>query len=530
MTRIHTYYKSAKWHTEKQSDGRTWSQSGTFWQDPRAIRSVVHLNSFVEELKELNGFFALVLESNQQLLAAVDHVRSIPLFYGHLNGNFYLSDEADWVRRQVNDKIMDPVAKEEFQLTGYVTGQETLFPNVKQIQAGECLFISEENGEILLETQRYYIFRHQEPEIYNEDQLMEGLHNASRVAIQNLINFAGGRQIVVPLSGGYDSRLIVTLLKEMGYKNILTFSYGVLGNKESSYSKQVADKLGLDWHFVEYSNELWRGVWESKEFKEYQFSGSGLCSYAHIQDWPAIRKLIESGVIDKDCVVSPGHSGDFVAGSHIPAVAFKKENFLKNELNNSIYSKHYRLAPVSIGRLKKSDWLAKISAQLNAEVSMRATEFVDWFEFWNWQERQSKYICNSVRVYDYFGVEWWMPFWDGVFVSFWEKAPLIIRKDREFYVNYVRTLFEKSVGLDGNAIGNAAETRILKAKKILSKLFLTKRMYVYLRANFAKKNHPLAFYGAWDEKEGKNLLKKGYNVLGVGAKDSLDFLEKYSDK
>lgn len=198
-----------------------------------------------------------------------------------------ISDNAEWVRQRVGDQTIDPVAREEFQLVGYVTGQDTLFPHVKQLLAGESLIAEEGESGIDVRCRRYYRYLHTEPKQYDEPALRQRLDQVIVKTMRRLIDYAAGRQIVVPLSGGYDSRLIVTQLKRLGYDNILAFTYGVAGNKESRYSKQVADALGLKWHFVEYSSELWRGTWEAAEGRRYQSWASGWSSLAHWQDWLA---------------------------------------------------------------------------------------------------------------------------------------------------------------------------------------------------------------------------------------------------
>ena len=163
----------------------------------------------------LNGFFSFVHIRENEIIAAVDRVRSIPIFYGTTNNKVYLSDDAEWVRLQVGDSEMDPVARDEFQLTNYVTGKDTLFPNVKQLQAGELLRITCTDKEPNVQTYRYYSFTHTEPEEWEEPTLREELGRVTEAAFQRLIQYADGRQIVVPLSGGYDSRLIVAMLKRL---------------------------------------------------------------------------------------------------------------------------------------------------------------------------------------------------------------------------------------------------------------------------------------------------------------------------
>src|SRR5690606_12752657 len=185
----------------------------TCWQPLDNLLEAENPKQVAQALQAQNGFYALVWQHQNKTYAAVDHIRSIPLFYALKDQTFFLSDEAEWVREQVGNKKMDPLAREEFQLAGYVTGQETLFPDVKQLQAGELLVVNEENGVPEVATERYYRFLHTEPEIYNEAELYQQLDKAALASIDNLIRYANGRQIVIPLSGGYDSRLIATLLK-----------------------------------------------------------------------------------------------------------------------------------------------------------------------------------------------------------------------------------------------------------------------------------------------------------------------------
>ena len=74
----------------------------------------------------------------------------------------------------------------------------------------------------------------------------------------------------------------------------------------------------------------------------------------------------------------------------------------------------------------------------------------DIFKKWDWQERQAKFIVNSVRVYEYWGYNWWLPFWDNDFMYFWQKIPLIYRKNKLLYNDYVDFLYKKVAGKEGN--------------------------------------------------------------------------------
>lgn len=499
-------------------------QRGTCRNSPIQLLEATSSTEISKLLQQQNGFYALVWERGSQLYAAVDHIRSIPFFYALKGSDFFLSDDAEWVREKVGNTTMDEIAKEEFQLTGYVAGQDTLYPDVKQLQAGEFLSINTSAETPQLKTERYYRFLHTEPENYDQQDLYKKLDAAALESIDNLIRYANGRQIVIPLSGGYDSRLIATLLKRRGYENILTFTYGVPGNKESAYSKKVADALGLKWHFVEYSNELWREAWQTGERLQYQKWASGWNSIAHVQDWLAVKILKQNTIIENDCIFVPGHSGDFVAGSHIPDIAFQEKALNLIDSCQATLSRHYSLAPRSEFEVGEAFWLNKIKENMEFEDYSSNVRFADSFEKWDWQERQAKFTCNSVRVYEFYGYDWWMPLWDMEFVQFWQDVPLELRKGREWYLEYVKAQYsEHSEDDSEKSLDNASDDVGVKAFLKSTFLYRNKALNGIMRKSLSILRYlrpaesQLAIEWRYPREEYIALITSGYDSNGVAA-------------
>jgi len=482
------------------------SESFSFWED---------------FLQSYNGFYSLIKkDENGNLFAAVDQIRSLPLFYSFINNCFYISDSAEWIRAELNLKELDPLTKDEFQLTGYVTGKETLFKEIKQIQAGECLKLVEGT----LKTHRYYLFTHTEPQQYNEEELYQELYKVSKLSIERLIKYANGRQIVIPLSGGYDSRLIATLLKEFRYQNILCFTYGPKGNKEAAYSKIVADSLGLKWHFVEYTEELWNQAWHTETRKRYSKFASNYVSLPHIQDWLAVKVMHEQGVLEQDAVFVPGHSGDMTAGSHIPKYVFEDltKMYSKDDLINHLFEKHYCLTTLNNIKTPTSFFKERIAFSIDERDLYSATQFSDEAEMYNWQNRQSKYICNSIRVYDQFGYNWWLPMWEKEFISFFENLPLKLR-NHDWYVKFVSELYGKyssSTQLD-NASEKSPVFKIVYSLVIKNDFIksVSRSVYRLFKKESVKNN---AFCLVLDKDQYYKKRKQGFSVIGIFSKWNLD--------
>lgn len=86
------------------------------------FKNVSSLEHFEELLKQLIGFFSVIIEKESKLFMAVDHIRSFPLFYARWDSVILVSDDAEYIRQKIGITEMDHVSRVEFLLTGYNTG------------------------------------------------------------------------------------------------------------------------------------------------------------------------------------------------------------------------------------------------------------------------------------------------------------------------------------------------------------------------------------------------------------------------
>jgi asparagine synthase (glutamine-hydrolysing) len=449
---------------------------------------------FRNKLIDANGNFAVVLNLNEAVLAAVDRIRSLPLFYSAGSEDFIISDDASYIKEKTYQNRMDDVSVNEFLLTGYVTNEDTLYKSVKQVQAGEYILFNKKLKEIYRSD--YFRLQHNDYYDMSSDELISKLDDVHIDIFKRLIQSLDGHTVVVPLSGGYDSRLVVTMLKRLEYKNVICFSYGKPGNLESKISKQVADYLGYKWIFVSYSNDLWYKWFYSKEREAYCKYGSMLTSLAHMQDWPAVMKLKSDNLIPADSILIPGHTGDFIEGGHIPKL-YKIKNIVSvEEFIDSIYKKHYYLSDWQ----SKNNQYSKIfknkiikNIKLNNDISNELGASL--IEEWEWRERQAKFICNAVRVYEYFGYEWRIPLWDYELIKFWSKIHLEKRYMRKLYKEYDDKYFmEINTQIHRNTEKTLPETIIVT--KVLNKI-KNNRFMNRINKRKVYENDSLQMYGVF---------------------------------
>lgn len=384
-------------------------------------------------LAEVDGNWCAVLQMPDLLRVAVDHLRSLPLFYAVRGEDVYLSDDAFWVREQVGDEMLDELSASEYLLAGFVSGSDTLYPHVKQVQAGEAITFRRASGGISIQAERYCRYVHGDFFRDNEDTLMERMDACYREIGEEFLESLAGRTIVVPLSGGYDSRLLVLLLKRLKYDKVLAFSYGLPGNRESEISRRLAQSLNIPWYFAEYSRKFWAD-WFSERRDEYYRYADNLCSLPHLQDWPAVWLLRERGVIPEDGVIVPGHTA--LATTHVPPSLLQPCSL--PDVVAAIIQKKYYMQPYKAFR-------AEIWEQIQAKIQKIVETIYDGspersasaFECFEWQERQAKFIINSVRVYELWGLDWRVPLWSRRAMQFWQQMPLSHRFEKRLYWKYI---------------------------------------------------------------------------------------------
>ncbi len=117
---------------------------------------------------------------------------------------------------------------------------------------------------------------------------------------------------------------------------------------------------------------------------------------------------------------------------------------------------------------------------------------------WAWQERQAKFITNSVRAYEYWGLDWWLPLWDAEYMAFWQHVPLSQRTGKRLARRHVTEAYEREIGR-----GNTTSlTNDRGSKSILRTAVRGSRLYrpllhahVWMMSIGGYWRHPLAWYG-----------------------------------
>ena len=465
----------------------SWQQSGKVWAKgylyssggryysgidlPEYFVDVDSEIAFAEKVRAANGGFCVIVQVGDVYYVAVDRLRSMLMFVAKHNGQILIGDDANVLRDklELDSSDLDALKVEELRQSGYTVGSHTIYKSIAQLRGGEYAVVTDDEYAI----HYYYEHTHGNFMDISKTETFQQLDGISERMFRRLIDSVDGRQIVVPLSGGYDSRYIVAWLKKIGYENVCCFTYGRKTSFEVQISRQVAEKLAYEWHFVEYTDKTWQSILAEEWRPFYEYSGQ-LSQLPHVQDIYAIRKLLEQGIIHKDAVVVPGYCGDGLGGSYYTS-AEDIEELSVNGLAQAICKKHFSFL--------KSNYLRKdiendIKASFNNQIVTSVDEYNSISEAWFTINRWSKFVVNALRGYDYFGLEWRMPLWDNELMEFWYRVPNKHRGMITWYDEYLLTGVFKEYGID-----IIKKNVIVKNKKISN--------IVYNCKKYAKKIMPL---------------------------------------
>jgi len=391
------------------------------------------LDGLAPDLARLPGHFAVLIQGPDWVLAVADKVCGYPVFYVHGGKGFSASNSARALAREYGLDRGNDAARLEFRMAGYVTGADTLLHGLSKVRPGEALLWRRGAPEGEPQRSRYYRFHDPHVTTASEDDLIDELDALTNKVINRHIEDAGDRPIVVPLSGGLDSRVVAAKLKQRGAENVWTFSYGAPGNQDARVARQVAETLGLPWRLLDTTRDRARQYFHSPGRREYWDYADGLHIVPNLHAMHALLRLRDEGAFDKGAVVINGQSGDFIAGAHIPELRDGAVD--ARTLRARIMAKHYGNRPDLSAEPANVEAVGRrIEALLDGMPAPESLqEYAKVHELWEWQGRQSVRVVHGQRNYDYLGLDWELPMWEREWLEFWAKVPVEHKMRRRLF-------------------------------------------------------------------------------------------------
>jgi asparagine synthase (glutamine-hydrolysing) len=398
-----------------------------------SFSSVIEFNDFIAQL---NGQFIIVVQNENYCWLAVDRIRSSPIFF---KNNGTISD--DFFQLKDTSDIIDEYQALSFVAFGHTQNHSSLYKSIFDLQAGHSAEYI--NGDWKTYCYHSFLKKKRLPSSFqtHQNQLLEKLNIVSSQLIKNIDD----RPVIIPLSGGKDSRLIATWLKDHSVKNVKCFTYGKkYNNFEWKVSKEVAKRLGFEWKMIDYDDPRLIEQFDKTHFLDYaKYVGQG-SSMPFMQEYFALNEMIKNNQIDDKSVFVPGFSMDGLAGG-MQSVALEKSQDLQSITRVILENNAKGVALSSKEKAQISKGLS-IEIQNQIDNGYLANSIV---ENWDFKNRQARFTVNSCQLYKYHGFDYLIPFWDNTLIDFFYKLSFEETKGCSLYHETLRTkIFKDSLSFE----------------------------------------------------------------------------------
>lgn len=482
-----TYQLYHQWQTEKNISilGSAFI-ADKLLQNETLIHYFHNCNSeqiFIERLDKLSGHFAIIIELEDKILASVDLIRTYPIFFRHREQNIVITDR---IIAQQDDEY-NAIEIENFKKVYNALENNTLLKNWQQLLAGQYLVVDKKNQTVSIKT---YYHHAKETANITDTELLNKLSSLEEKLVKNTIEYANNRTILVPLSGGYDSRYILALLKQSNYEKIECFTYGRKNSYEVLIAKNVAEKLNIKWHFIEYTDTL-LDTFFSKDWQQYSNANHHFSSLPHEQDFFALHYMKQHQLLPKNAVVINGYCQDIHAGSFIEPI----KNFSLQKVINYKYDIQLNTYDYENSWNGYQEWLVK--------------------------NRLSKFIINSVRVFEYFGIDFYLPFWNRDWIDFCYSLSMEKRLNQKFFNQHLFSGIFKQYHIDFKKPSHDETNSFYTLKKVVKSILPQKITEQIRKQNSVNPqndvNNSLYLYERIYEKLNQKPIAKDFKINNIHA-------------
>lgn len=424
-------------------DSRNWRTSGDgvvyFWDSLGSVPNPADSDLGALDPREIDGNWSAILVEDDAVVLLSDLVRSHTLFYARAGSKWVVTDTVEKMRRHAEGWYLDTDAAEVFEKTGFTLNERTLVRGVSVVEAASQvrLPLGRDEGEVSF----WQLPTYEDPGIEDPHAFSARYTAALDDAFGALLEQTGARQLVIPLSGGLDSRLVAAWLKKLGAPNVVAFTYGAEGSAEATIAQTVAHKLNMELIFVPMDVRTVRSQWFSEAadaFREATWNASAL---PHVQDWYALVWLKDQGVVEGDAVFLPGHT---------PVGAMHNLELLDTEPSAGAIAgalaEHHTLNPAEKQKMLETREFRRAVKRAFEQIPQggrRVQNVVEWF---NYRERQAKYINNSMAGYEFFGWDWALPLYWRDPLSVWLSGSEEHTAARHWYRDFVDAAYAKQTG------------------------------------------------------------------------------------
>ncbi|MCL3780222.1 hypothetical protein EMN47_07430 [Prolixibacteraceae bacterium JC049] len=372
-------------------------------------------NWLLGNVKELNGIFQIVVITPNEVVVINDRYGFYPLFYTEKSNRVIISQN---FRKLCNGIHYNSDALTDMCDLGYVMGKETLLEGVNEFSPHAISRITRKKEKITVDESSYWQMQHLfgSGKIRTYEEQFVELWNT---VIGNYTRFLKKNEGIcyLPLSGGLDSRLLAYELD----KKAIPMHLMSLGHSEENYDIKAALKVASllknkQGHFLQYNaSQMFARVLSTPEH-----ANRITCGYLS-----ELFFYYFENIIDHTHFFMPGHSGDFLTGSHLRN-RMRKWKSVDEVIDYILRFKSTRLA--------KQLNTEKLKERLTENISMDEGA-INGFIRWDMENRQRRYIVRSCITEDRSDYLLLLPYFDNRLMDFFLSLPFELLLNQRLFVN-----------------------------------------------------------------------------------------------
>jgi hypothetical protein len=221
-----------------------------------------------------------------------DWLGSVPCYYDEVSKEL----ASHWGMLDLRSRECDPIGSYTLKKYSFIPTSRTLKYGVRRMLSNEVLV-----------WRPNYVACSTKVSRLNCDPSIQTIDVVERVAARLKIDGVDESSVIIPLSGGYDSRFLASIVKEKFGSAFKSFTYSLLGSDgdcfESKVSKVVAKRLGSPWRsfdltgYARYENTIidWSGGFSHVNGDYYEMFSEQVQKDLDRSEYP--KALVVSGIV-----------------------------------------------------------------------------------------------------------------------------------------------------------------------------------------------------------------------------------------
>lgn len=199
----------------------------------------------IDALQNLNGRYNIAIWNRHEriLYFISDRFGANRHYYLQKPSSLHIACEVKSLVVELDQIKIDPAGLASMLMFGYHIGDLTIFQDVKYLPNAHHLKYYAVHGQLSIGCYWNYPYGEKEPLLGTETELAETLHTRLTTALKRQLR--GVKSILLPISGGLDSRTLAGLLAQSKFSGeVLAYSYGQPSSRDVRYGRAIAKELG----------------------------------------------------------------------------------------------------------------------------------------------------------------------------------------------------------------------------------------------------------------------------------------------